>query len=118
MPSIKFSHEYPKLHGQVRAELLDVRVTAAEDVQKNKELIEYDTMYEDETGERDHFGTPITKVGYYPLPKKGFLLQLIFLGNKKIPFCTLRRKTDEKMDYYTELLGEEFDIEIVKEVKK
>ena len=73
MNTIKFSHEYPKLHGQTSAELLAVRPIKI-DAHTPKELLDYDTTYEG---------------GRYPL-KSGDYIQLIFLGNLRIPFCTIR----------------------------
>ena len=113
---IKFSHIYPKLHGQTKAELLDIKTLDAKDVQANKGLLEYDTRYSDEE-------LPgLNK--YYSLPKSGELIQLIFLGDKGIPFCTIRprwrydrgenRKVD-KVGYYVGKIGEMFDIVIKKE---
>lgn len=71
MKAIKFSHEYPKLHGQTSAELLAVHPL---DAHTPKELLDYDTTYEG---------------GRYPL-RSGEYIQLIFLGNLRIPFCTIR----------------------------
>ncbi len=86
---IKFSHNYPKFWNQTEAELLAMKIIDAEDVQKNEDLLKYDTCwYED--GQH----------GQYELPEKGKLIQLIFLGNKNIPFCTLRRYTEQKHRYY------------------
>lgn len=104
--TIKFSHNYPKLHSQPQAELLAVRVLQAETMILNGELIEYDTIYYDlESGSRQ----------YYPLPKTGQLIQLIFLGNRSIPFCTIRRHTPEKERYYHGAIGRVFDVVIEEE---
>jgi len=54
------------------------------------DLIEYDTK--NKRGE------------YYPLPNATYL-QLIFLGDKGIPFCTIRRKTAAKHLYYLNQVG-------------
>ena len=61
---IRFSHEYPKLHGQTSAELLAVRPLKI-DAHTPRELLEYDTTY---------------RGGRYPL-RSGEYIQLIFLGN-------------------------------------
>jgi hypothetical protein len=94
--NIKFSHNYPKLWGQKKAELIGVRILNAQAI--NKDLIEYDTK----TSEGE----------YYELPKKGELIQLVFVGDKDIPFCTLRRYTEVKYLYYSENVGNTFDIVI------
>jgi len=52
-------------------------------------------------------------VGYYHLPNKGQLIQLTFIGNKNIPFCTLRRFTPAKLRYYTDMLYRIFTIEVL-----
>lgn len=72
------------------------------DENTNKDLIEYDTKADDGS--------------YYEL-KKGKYIQLIFLGNKNIPFCTIRsgqssRKMGNKKEYYQAKIGETFNIVI------
>lgn len=95
MLKIKFSHDYPKLWGQKWAQLLAVRIIDAASV--GPDLVDYDT---------------ITSNGeYYELPKTGKLIQLVFLGDKGIPFCTLRRYTPEKLHYYVNAVSKGFNIE-------
>ncbi len=96
MANIKFSHRYPKLWGQKRAELLDVRIVSYYNLKEN--MIEYDTNYDD-NGSLEH----------YELPKTNLIL-LTFRGEDLIPFTTLRRHTVEKFKYYKDLEGEWFDI--------
>jgi len=96
--TIKFSSNYPKLWNQKTATLLEIRLLQRENLRK--ELIEYDTK--NNNGE------------YYQLPK-GTLLQLIFVGDKGIPFCTLRRHTPAKEVYYQSHIGYMFDIVIVQD---
>ena len=64
----------------------------------NDFLIEYDTKN--------------SKGEYYKLPK-GTLLQLIFIGDNDIPFCTLRKYTPKKYDYYIGSIGNIFAIETI-----
>ena len=102
MNVIKFSHDYPKLWGQSEAMLIAVRYFTKTDFPLNEDLLEYDTK---------------TKEGnFYPLPK-GDYLQLIFLGNKRIPFCSIRKNTPGKDEYYNSKLNQEFKIEIMGQVK-
>lgn len=55
--------------------------------------------------------------GHYPLPT-GDYIQLIFLGNLRIPFCTIRKNyPPQKMDYYSGSVGDVFDV-VIKEQKK
>ncbi len=94
MSVIKFSHDYPKLHGQTSAELLAVRPIR---IDKNtpKELLEYDTKYDG---------------GYYKLAT-GDYIQLVFLGNLRIPFCTIRKAyPPSKVEYYKSKIGEQFEV--------
>ena len=98
MNSIKFSHEYSKLHGQTSAELLAVRPLKV-DAHTPKELLDYDTTYEG---------------GRYPL-RSGEYIQLIFLGNLRIPFCTIRSAyPPSKVAYYKQSVGKMFAIETPK----
>lgn len=97
MPNIKFSSDYHKLWGQTTAKLLAVE-TIDINRQTPDELLEYDTKKMDGT--------------YYPL-KSGKYLQLVFIGNKYIPFCTIRSAyPPEKERYYSSLIGQKFDIVI------
>lgn len=102
MNRIGFSHKYPKLHRQKTATLLAVReLLIPKDL--NDDLLRYDTVFDDGSGK-----------GYFPLPD-GEYLQLIFIGNKHIPFCTIRSKWGvhkNKKEYYESKIGEEFEIHI------
>ena len=99
MKQIKFSSNYPKLWNQREARLLAVLVLTQKDL--NEDLIEYDTK--NINGE------------YYKLPETD-LIQLVFIGDKRIPFCTLRRWTEEKLIYYHDLIGEYFEVVITENV--
>jgi len=96
MPAINFSHNYPKLWNQTKAWLADVAVIPVED-KLHPDLIEYDTK--------------TTEGEYYELPK-GTKLFLLFVGEKKIPFCTIRRYTLDKFNWYFQQKGNLFDINI------
>ena len=82
MNQIKFSHDYPKLHGQRSAELLSVCIRDRGTL--TDKFVDYDTTYDG---------------GKYPLPPNKYLV-LVFLGNELIPFTTVRRYTEEKYNYY------------------
>lgn len=100
MKTIKFSGDYPKLHGQKEATLVAV---AKIKIDKNtpQELLEYDTKKSDGT--------------YYEL-KSGTYMQLIFLGDKCIPFCTIRSMyPTHKVEYYKAAIGQRFNIQIEKQ---
>ena len=124
MNEIKFSFNFPKLWGQTSGRLLSVELLDAKNVQANKDLLEYDTKYIDK---RDYTGfegkeilEKVERFSYYPLQKSGKLIQLIFLGDKGIPFCTLRSYTVgrpykfrfNRYDYYSSKIGQEFEIKI------
>jgi hypothetical protein len=89
---IKFSHEYPKLHGQESAQLL--AVCLCQRSQLTDKFIEYDTAFDG---------------GHYPLPPGKYMV-LVFLGNEMIPFTTVRRFTEEKFRYYNSGVGQIFNI--------
>lgn len=102
MKTIKFSGDYPKLHGQKSATLVAV---AKIKIDKNTphELLEYDTKKSDGT--------------YYEL-KTGNYMQLIFLGDKAIPFCTIRSAYPQhKVEYYKNSIGQKFNIAIENEAQ-
>ena len=100
MKTIKFSGDYPKLHGQKEATLVAVtRIKIDENTPP--ELLEYDTKKSDGT--------------YYEL-KHGTYLQLIFLGDKAIPFCTIRSaQPAHKVEDYKASIGQRFIIQIEKQ---
>ena len=101
MNRIGFSKEYCKLHHQTSAELLAVRRLEINAENPHTELLDYDTIAEDGTR--------------YEI-KDGHWLQLVFLGDKGIPFCTIRNDKPaldgmkSKYDYYNEKIGERFEI--------
>ncbi len=106
MKAIKFSHDYPKLHGQITAELLAVKHLRI-DRDTPEELLEYDTTYFEYAGNLGKIKE------YFPLPT-GDYIQLIFLGNLHIPFCTIRKAwPKQKAEYYTAAIGEIFAVEII-----
>ena len=97
--TIKFSHHYQKLHGQTSATLLAVFPLRINN-DTPKELLEYDTKFDG---------------GYFTL-ETGEYIQLVFIGNLRIPFCTIRSAfSKEKVMYYTAAIGERFNIEFVEE---
>lgn len=96
---ISFSHAYPKLHGQTSATLLAV-IPIRIDRNTPHELIEYDTKFDG---------------GYFPLPT-GDYIQLVFLGNLRIPFCTIRKAwPTQKVEYYKAAIGHDFAIHVKNE---
>ena len=116
MKTIRFSHAYPKLHWQTTAELLAVRPIRI-DRDTPDVLLEYDTTYYEPLGyDRSYYASvdlsdmPIKR--RFPLPT-GDYIQLIFLGNLRIPFCTIRKAyPPSKVEYYTAAIGETFNVEV------
>lgn len=103
MKTIGFSHHYPKIHGQVQAKLIAVIPLPGREI--SEPLLEYDTTFVDDNGE----------TGRYPLKKSGNYIQLVFIGDFRIPFCTIRPAwPKEKVDYYTSAIGEVFSIRYAK----
>src|SRR3990167_9721863 len=103
MNIIKFNHHYEKFRGQEYqpARLIEIDYFDAENLPEL--LVKYDTVYWEDGIEK-----------FYPLPKEGPLIYLLFIGGDFVPFCTLRKYTAEKWAYYQEKKGEFFRIEIVK----
>lgn len=100
MKTIRFSHAYPKLHKQTTAQLLAV-LPMRIDRNTPDELLEYDTTY--------YCGAEKIR---FPLPT-GNYIQLVFLGNLRIPFCTIRPAfPPSKVEYYTGSIGEKFNVEV------
>ena len=94
MNRIGFSHRYPKLHGQTSATLLAVMPIRI-DKDTPQELLEYDTKYDG---------------GYFKLPH-GNYIQLVFMGNLRIPFCTIRAAwPTSTVEYHKSKIGEQFAI--------
>ena len=130
MHIIGFSHHYEKIHRQTHGVLLSVRSTKPLEHRPDAEGIGYDTRYfnplqykiwagEYKLKPREWFEEYL----HYPLTKEDFdkpLLQLVFIGNKQIPFTTYRhfpknykpfhpgRRTYRKSLPYSDLIGDIF----------
>lgn len=99
---IKFSHAYKKLlneHNDVIDTATLINVISVELSTLPKCFVDYDTE------------------GIFELPPKGIYLMLIFLKPQEGDFCcasniftTLRRLTPEKHKYYSDAIGEDFEI--------
>jgi hypothetical protein len=110
---ITFSHDYPKLHGQDKAQLLDARIWDRDLM--HEDFIEYDTRYFDASKENVDLYDAKNPYAHYPLPAGKYIV-LVFFGNKMIPFTTVRPWTENKEKYYTDSIREWFDI-VIKEGK-
>lgn len=104
MRKINFSHNYIKLQDQTSATLLAVfPLKLSRNDESHNSLIAYDTAIKDG--------------GNYKL-RSGEYVVLLFLGNKGIPFTTIRSHIGmyglNKEEYYTKHIGEEFEI-VIKE---
>lgn len=112
MPNvIEFAHRFSKLHGQDSAELLDVRPMEI-DGTTACELLDYDTAYYEHC---KGYGQTFSMKCHYPL-EHGMYIQLVFLGNLRIPFCTFRGYSAEKEEWYKSRIGELFHV-VVKEAR-
>ena len=103
MKQIKFSHNYPKVHNQETALLVQVKLLEREEL--HEDLVRYDTAWNDGNS-----------LGFYELPK-GKVIHLTFIGDKEIPFCTIRRYTPVKLHYYMTSRKESFEIITMKDDK-
>lgn len=101
---IGFCHNYQKLHGQTRATLL--RVFSIRSEQLCPSFIEYDTRYIVDPG----IGVCSEDiVKYFQIPP-GECIVLVFLGEKNIPFTTVRKYTERKFNLFNALVGRDFDV--------
>jgi len=92
---IGFSFDYLKLHGQRSATL--VRVDRVRRDQLDDSFIDYDTRHAD---------------GHFTLEGDEFYL-LYFIGEKLIPFTTLRLVTDQNRERFEGNVGHVFELFIV-----
>ena len=101
MREIGFSYDYPKLQGQTEATLLAMFPLKLTKESRYPELLKYDTLQPDGDA--------------YPL-RNGEYVVLLFLGNKDIPFTTIRSRIGmyglNKEEYYGKHIGERFRIRI------
>lgn len=81
MQEIKFNHNYKKLHNQKEAELTCLWIRLGADL--HKDFIEYDTD------------------GKYEIDKNKKYLVLWLIGDKLIPFTTLRTFNKENLEKYS-----------------
>lgn len=112
MKQIKFSHNYDKLHGQKFARLLFVSpVGCAESF--HKDFVEYDTVFHHTPPSWHH----LIEEGRFELPTGVPMLLLVFLGDKGIPFTTVRRYSPEKHGEWKLELGNECEVVILDDQK-
>ena len=95
MKEIKFNKNYKKLHNQKTACLIQTAVVKGIDIPKD--FIEYDTD------------------NSYKINKRATYLLLVFVGNKIIPFTTLRKLNIENVKKYIGHEGDYFDIIVEEE---
>ena len=99
---IKFHHKFSKLYNQKTAKLLTVEIIGCLcDRNINNEFLKYDTHIIDDK--------------YYNIDIKSsdLWIRLVFIGNKGIPFATLRKYSDEKLRKCKDLINKTIDIKIV-----
>jgi hypothetical protein len=103
-PYIGFSHRYEKLQGQTSAELVCIRPVVV-GPGTSPDLIEYDTLYFEWVG--GYARDPVAVRRHFKLDP-GRYLQLVFVGDKGIPFCSIRRPGD----HWRGNVGDIFEIRI------
>lgn len=94
--TVKFNHNYSKLHGQKSGFLCWVTPFLM-DKNFTDEAYQYDTD------------------GKYPLEKGKIYMQLVFLGDKEIPFTTYREDNLENRIKYVGHVGELFEFEVIED---
>lgn len=97
---IGFSHEYLKMHGQRSGTLIDVEQVDRENL--TGEFLEYDTSYLGNDGKVHKYG-----VDFGDKAADARLAVLVFIGDKLIPFTTIRNLTDYDGVFYS--IGRRYD---------
>ena len=105
MNVVGFSHPYLKLHGQTWGWLLAVRDCEEEQCLPGPEGLAYDTAYPDP---EDPSRPPRTYA--LELSPETRMVQLVFIGNKQIPFTTYRllHPPSDPLRNYALFLGRPF----------
>lgn len=98
MKQIIFNHNFKKLHNQKKAVLIQTATVKGENIQK--EFVKYDADF------------------LFEFDKKETYLLLIFVGDKMIPFTTLRKLNIENVKEYIGYEGDYFDIVIQEKEEK
>lgn len=104
MKQIKFSHWYTKLDGVIDKDCntaILLFVTSIDSRTLSDKLIEFDTKFFREDG---------NGFGYYDLPKGDVIFLLFKADVTEKLFCTIRRYTQQKHDYYNNLEGCKFEV--------
>ena len=92
MREIRFNHNYKKLHNQKTAVLAQTGAIKGNTI--SKEFIDYDTDRK------------------FKINRKGNYLYLLFIGDKMIPFTTLRKLNIENVKKYVGREGDFFNVVI------
>lgn len=102
-PYVKFTAPFVKIRRQTKAKLVCVSVVDSDAL--HPDFIEYDSLFYNDRLQPRHMSMDFLS---------GKLLHLIFLGNKLIPFATVRPHTPSREKFYRSLLGKNVDVKIVK----
>lgn len=105
LEQLKFKYYYPKLHHQKMAMLIYVSTVYERVSISDPDFIEYDNKYVYNT-----YGD----YSYWDLADPPVLF-LVFLGDKNIPFTTIRKCNEENMDKYYDNIGDWFEIVVENE---
>lgn len=82
MKEIRFNQNYTKLHGQNLAQVIHIGIRTGKRLEK--EFIEYDTD------------------GKFEIEPETAYMIIYLIGNKQIPFTTIRKANDENLEKYNE----------------
>lgn len=106
MKKISFAHNFIKLDEQKTAELVRVKIISRTEL--DEETVIANTQYY-ENHEVPNSDTPIRGIKCSHIPN-GSLLLLVFLGDRNIPFTTLRQFKDATWKRYKSMLNHIFEI--------
>ncbi len=109
-PTIKFDHDYYKIRGQTTAKLLDVEVLTRSEL--DPDMVALDVQYYvDASLENDPDNTQM-ECRQAEIPT-GIITLLTFQGDKRIPFTTVRKCRDKKINWYRKQAAVKQEFEIV-----
>lgn len=111
---IEFNYNYTKLRDQKTAELVRVKIVSRTEL--DEEMVKIDTEHvvsHPVPAGQKLAGSTISEFKHYHLPN-GSLLLLAFLGDRNIPFVSLRRFKDATWRMYKSQLNHVFEIVVKK----
>jgi hypothetical protein len=102
-PYVKFTAPFVKIRRQTKAKLIFISVIDADSL--HPDFVEYDSLFYNHKFQPRHMSLDFLS---------GKILLLVFLGNKMIPFATVRPYTESREKFYRSILGKTVDVRIEK----